>query len=50
MTEGIGHIFTGELEVRNEDSIINDEELFPHGNDFSNFSPGFACLRPKFHM
>ena len=50
MTEGYGEILSGELELCNEDSIIIGGELFLRENNFSNFSPGFACLLPRFHL
>ena len=50
VTEKYGQICTGELELRNEDIIIVGGELFLRGNDFSNFSPWFACLQPRFHL
>ena len=50
MTEGYGQIFSGELELCNEDSIIIGGELFQRETDFSHFSPGFACLPPRFRM
>ena len=50
MTEGYGKIFSGELEFCSEDSIVIGGGLFLCENDFSNFSPGFACLLPRFHL
>ena len=50
MTEGCGQIFSGELKFCNEDSIIIGGEPFLRENIFSNFSPGFACLLPRFHL
>ena len=45
-----GEIFSGELEFCNEDSMIIGGELFLHENNFSNFSPGFACLLLRLHL
>ena len=50
MTEGYGEIFSGGLESCNEDSIIIGGELFLRENNVPNFSPGFACLLPRFHL
>ena len=50
MTEGYGEIFSGELKFCNEDNIIIGGELLLRENNFSNFSPGFACLLPRFHL
>ena len=36
--------------MKNEDNIIIGGELFPRGNNFSSFSPGFACSQLKFHL
>ena len=49
-TEKYGQIFTGELELCNEDSIVIGGELFLRGNNVLNFPPGFACLQPRFHL
>ena len=46
----IWSIFSGEPEFCNEDSIIIGGEPFLRENDFSNISPGFACLLPRFHL
>ena len=45
-----GQIYTVELELCNADSIIIGGELSLRGDDFSNFSPGFACLLPRLHV
>ena len=50
VTEGYGQIFSGELEFCNEDSIIIGRNCFYVKNNSSNFSPGFACLLPRFHL
>ena len=50
VTEVYGEMFSGELEFCNEDSIIIGGEPFLRENDFSNLSPGFACLLPRFHL
>ena len=50
VTKGYGQIFSGDLEFCNEDSIIIGVELFLRENNISNFSPGFACLLPRFHL
>ena len=43
MAENYGQIFTGELELCSEDSIIISGELFLAGNNFSNFLRGSPC-------
>ena len=50
VTEGYGQIFSGELEFCNEDSIIIGGNCFYVKNNSSNFSLGFACLLPRFHL
>ena len=47
MTEKYGQSFTGEA---NEGSVIISGELFLRGNNFSNSSPGFAYLQPRFPL
>ena len=50
VTEKHDQIFTGELKVCNEDSMIIGGELFLRGDTLSNFSLGLACLQPMFHL
>ena len=50
VTEKYGQIFTGELALCVEESIIIGGKLFLRENDLSNFSPGLLCLQPRFHM
>ena len=50
VSETYGQTFTGELKLCNEDSIIISGELFLPGSNFSNFSPWFTCLQPRFHL
>ena len=50
VTQKFGQIFTEELELGNEDSIIIGGELFLLGNNFSKFSPRFACLQLRFDL
>ena len=50
VTKKYVQIFSGELELCNEDIIIIGGELFLCGNDFSDFSPGFACVKLRFNF
>ena len=50
MIEKYGQIFAGKPELCKDDRIIIGRELFLRGNNFSNFSPGFAYLLPMLHL